>query len=524
MAKMKNINQAEFFHQAVMRICGSLDINAVLSDCLSFFKSYIPINGIFVGTIIGQTNQAIIIASKIEDVIKLRMPEGPIEIDRASWRYIKQHYDEPVTMIGDMANNPASKEYFKNIENQTLSGLVLKLKDQDSLVGVVHVIANGLNRFNRHHADLFTLLQGPFTVALSNSLKHRELKRLKDQLADDNTYLNNEIRQMVGDRVIGRESGLREVMEMVGQVAPLSSQVLILGETGVGKEVIANAIHNSSSRASGPFIKVNCGAIPDSLMDSELFGHEPGAFTGATAKKRGRFERADKGTIFLDEIGELPPQAQVRLLRVIQNKEIERVGGSRLIPLDIRIVAATHRNLEALVKKGEFREDLWYRLNVFPIVIPPLRHRRMDIPAMVNYFIKKKSSEMNLRSFPSLSAKKIKQLQNHHWPGNVRELENAVERALIRNACSNSKNWEGLDSQVNTDRGEFLRDDLPDGGRNLNLDDAMRKHIRFVLKLTNGRIYGDKGAAAALGVNPSTLRNRMDKLDIAYKKKKRRAL
>ena len=216
-------------------------------------------------------------------------------------------------------------------------------------------------------------------------------------LADDNRYLYDELRSVSGDEIIGSDFGLKTVMEMVRQVAPLDSPVLLLGETGTGKEVIANAIHYSSPRKDGPFIKVNCGAIPETLLDSELFGHEKGAFTGAISQKRGRFERADKGTIFLDEIGELPLQAQVRLLSVLQTREIERVGGTSPIPVDIRIISATHRDLEEMIASRRFREDLWFRLNVFPITIPPLRQRREDIPALLHHLMERKSRELSSR-------------------------------------------------------------------------------------------------------------------------------
>ena len=238
---------------------------------------------------------------------------------------------------------------------------------------------------------------------MSKALEHQEIIRLKDMLADDNRYLFDELRSASGDEIIGSDFGLKAVMRMVQQVAPLDSPVLLLGETGTGKEVIANAIHYSSPRKDGPFIKVNCGAIPETLLDSELFGHEKGAFTGAISQKRGRFERANKGTIFLDEIGELPAQAQVRLLRVLQTKEIERVGGTTSIPVDIRIISATNRNLQEMIASGRFREDLWFRLNVFPIMIPPLRQRREDIPALVHHFIERKSKELKLTERPVLA-------------------------------------------------------------------------------------------------------------------------
>ena len=214
--------------------------------------------------------------------------------------------------------------------------------------------------------------------------------RIQEILAEDNRNLRLELQES-SNEVIGKDHGLKDVMEIVAQTAPRENPVLLLGETGRGKEVIANEIHYSSPRRYKPFVKVNCGAIPESLMDSELFGHEKGAFTGATGRKRGRFERANEGTIFLDEIGELSLKAQVRLLRVIQNKEIERVGGTKTLPVDIRIIAATHRDLSSMVERNEFREDLYYRLNVLPIMIPPLRQRKIDIPELVHYLSKKKA-------------------------------------------------------------------------------------------------------------------------------------
>ena len=256
---------------------------------------------------------------------------------------------------------------------------------------------------------------------------------------------------------------------------------------------------------------MNCGAIPDTMIDSELFGHEKGAFTGALALRRGRFERAHKGTIFLDEIGELPPQAQVRLLRVIQDKEIERIGGSKTIPLDIRIISATNRHLEQLVEAHQFREDLWFRLNVFPILIPPLRERRCDIPALIQHFISLKSKELKLPAIPTLSPAATDQMMDYRWPGNVRELQNVIERALIINPegplCFEQLQAESVQTHLEPGKAPAETD---------NLNQVIIKHIRQVLSKTNGKVSGPSGAAAALGINPSTLRNRMKKLGIDY--------
>jgi transcriptional regulator with GAF, ATPase, and Fis domain len=301
-------------------------------------------------------------------------------------------------------------------------------------------------------------------------------------------------------------------MAMVQQVASLGSPVLLLGQTGVGKDVVANAIHYSSPRKDGPFVKVNCGAIPETLLDSELFGHEKGAFTGAISQRRGRFERANGGTIFLDEIGELPPQAQVRMLRVLQYKEIERVGGTNPISVDIRLIAATNRNLEEMVKAKQFREDLWFRLNVFPIRIPPLCERKEDIPALVHHFIKRKSQEMRLPVPPPLAHGVIDRLMAYHWPGNVRELENVIERALILSK-GQALSLDDLAVEKPKDGSQTYIEaqEAP-----LKLDEVTSQHIRRVLEMTKGKVHGKGGAAELLGINPSTLRNRMNQLGIRY--------
>jgi transcriptional regulator with GAF, ATPase, and Fis domain len=381
-------------------------------------------------------------------------------------------------------------------------------------LGVLAVFNDEGKQYSPEDAQLFGLLNEPFAVALANCLKHRELREYKDLLADHNEYLQDEIRSLVGEEIIGADFGLKGVMDLVRQVAPLSSPVLLMGETGTGKEVIAKAIHKSSLRRDGPFIKVNCGAIPDTLIDSELFGHEKGAFTGALSKKRGRFERAHNGTIFLDEIGELPPAAQVRLLRVLQDKEIERVGGSRPIPVNIRIIAATHRDLLGMLKEGSFREDLYFRIKVFPIAIPPLMGRKNDIPALVYHFIQKKSREMGLSGTPNLSPGALDSLMAYDWPGNVRELENAVERALILSK-GDTLIFPDLEQPRVDDKGANVHIEE----KALNLDAAMAEHIRTALKMTNGRVDGDRGAAKLLGINPRTLRHRMKKLGVPFGRK-----
>jgi hydrogenase-4 transcriptional activator len=390
----------------------------------------------------------------------------------------------------------------------------MALKLEGNRIGDLGLMADGLNQYTDEHARLLLLLHEPFAIAMSNALKHQEVIRFKDMLADDNRYLFDELRSVLGEEIIGSDFGLKSVMEMVQQIAPLDSPVLLLGETGTGKEVIANAIHYSSPRKDGPFIKVNCGAIPETLIDSELFGHEKGAFTGAISQRRGRFERADKGTIFLDEIGELPPQAQVRLLHVLQRKEIERVGGTSSIPVDTRIISATNRNLEKMIASGRFREDLWFRLNVFPIMIPPLRQRREDIPALAHCFIERKSLVLKLAERPVLAPGAIDRLIAYDWPGNVRELENMIERALIQRRGGVLSFEALLPSAV-----AGGREGVEDIGRNRalpSLDEMAARHIRRALKMASGKINGPGGAAQILGLHPNTLRKRMNKLGIPF--------
>ncbi|MCP4751042.1 MAG: sigma-54-dependent Fis family transcriptional regulator, partial [Proteobacteria bacterium] len=416
----------------------------------------------------------------------------------------------PASTINRPEADPVTRIMVGDFDTPDSSYLIMPLMIQNKWVGNVVLEARGKDRYSQAHADLLSLLSQPFAVAMSNALQHQEVLRLQEMLIDDNRYLHRELHHKSGDVIIGENFGLSGVMEMVRQVSSGNSPVLILGETGVGKDMIANAIHYSSNRREGPLITVNCGGIPDTLIDSELFGHEKGAFTGALAQKRGRFERADRGTVFLDEIGELPPPAQVRLLRVLQNKEIERVGGIKAIPVDIRIIAATHRNLREMVRTKEFREDLWFRLNVFPITIPPLRDRTADIPALLRHFLDVKSRELNLAAVPEITPGAIDRLMAYSWPGNVRELENVVERALILSRDGRLKFGNLGEEPV-----EKKTTQPPDSSTELSsLDETVKNHILKALTAAKGKIHGKGGAADLIGINPNTLRSKMRKLGI----------
>ena len=336
-------------------------------------------------------------------------------------------------------------------------------------------------------------------VALQTA--HEELHQLKNQLEAENISLQQELQldEKYGE-ILGHSDAIKYVLFKITQVAPTDSTVLITGETGTGKELAARAIHGASSRKDRPLIKVNCGALSPTLIESELFGHEKGAFTGAIGRKQGRFELANGGTIFLDEIGELPPELQVKLLRVIQENEFERLGGSKTIKVDVRIIAATNRNLKLEVEHGTFREDLWYRLNVYPITMPPLRQRKEDIPLLVDHFVNTYAKRFG-KTISSVSPRTMQSLQDHSWPGNVRELANVIERAVIHSQTSVL--------QV-VDRFDLVTEPAP----TQTLEEVERDYILRTLENTGWRIEGKYGAARVLGLNPSTLRTRMLKLGI----------
>jgi transcriptional regulator with GAF, ATPase, and Fis domain len=510
-----SVDENVFFREATIRICSSLDIEMALKRCFEYIRPLIPVIRMSLHILDADLNVLRFVASVGSD-----LPEGSERVlplpekgrnERAALlknREVIRIMNQPDPKLG----SPEIQERLGLKHNISVMNMALKL--EGNWIGDLGLVADGLNQYTDKHARLLLLLHQPFAIAMSNALKHQEVVRFKDMLADDNRYLFDELRSFLGDEIVGADFGLKAVMKMVQQVASLDSPVLLFGETGAGKEVIANAIHYSSPRKDGPFIKVNCGAIPETLVDSELFGHEKGAFTGAISQRRGRFERADKGTIFLDEIGELPPQAQVRLLHVLQKKEIERVGGTSSIPVDIRVISATHRNLEEMIVSGRFREDLWFRLNVFPIMIPPLRQRREDIPALVHHFIDRKSVELKLTERPVLTPGAIDRLIAYDWPGNVREVENMIERALIQHR-GGVLSFDALLAPPVPGGRKVTRD----AGRNRglpSLDEMNARHIREALEMAGGKINGQGGAAQILGVHPNTLRKRMNKLGIPF--------
>lgn len=358
------------------------------------------------------------------------------------------------------------------------------------------------------HADLefLRLVAKQVAVAVDNVLAYREITELKDKLAKEKLYLEDEIRTEYNfEEIVGESTALTRILKQAETVAPTDSTVLIQGETGTGKELIARAIHNLSGRRERTFVKMNCAAIPTGLLESELFGHERGAFTGAIAQKIGRFELAHQGTLFLDEVGDIPPELQSKLLRVLQEQEFERLGSTRTIKVNIRLVAATNRDLARMIADKQFRSDLYYRLNVFPITAPPLRERSEDIPLLVRYFAQQYARRMNKR-IETIPTETMTALSQYHWPGNIRELENLIERSVILS--------QGPDLHVPT--GELKAPTTAASDGEATLEAAERKHILRALQETHWVVGGSSGAAARLGMKRTTLQSRMRKLGIAH--------
>lgn len=508
---------SDLFREVTLRICGSLNIDEALYDVFSYLRHKLPMDCIILSDYGEEVRASRVIAVALGDKGILMDQYAPLSEE--AWKLIEEWKEESktktISWIRDHTHSInkeiirlLEKGFFKGqlFDGESFCSITCALKIKQTIIGNLTFGAWGDGHYNDSHAELIQEINEPFAIALSNSLRYLDM--VKDRKA-----LLKDVREKTGDSLIGSDSGLSEVRRLLEYVAPTETPVLILGETGTGKEVVASKLHSLSSRSHGPFISLNCGAIPESLIDSELFGHEKGAFTGAYERTAGRFERAHCGTLFLDEIGELPQAAQVKLLRVLQTGEFERVGGRKTLKADVRIIAATHRNLEIMVQDEIFRPDLWYRLNVFPIRIPSLRKRKQDIPAMLHHFIRQKCFEMNLPYSPEISPGQLEILMEYDWPGNVRELQNLVERAII--LSKGSPLTFGLEKTCSVNEDMHIRGE--ENGRVLTADEAMAAHIRFALKKCRWKIAGPGGAADLLDMNPSSLRSRMRKFNIPFK-------
>jgi formate hydrogenlyase transcriptional activator len=380
----------------------------------------------------------------------------------------------------------------------------IPLVSHGNALGTLNLGSRRESFFTGGDLQFFLQAADQVAIALENALSFQRIEELNARLAEEKVYLEDEIRtDNRFEEIVGQSRVLKAMLKQVETVAPTDSTVLIYGETGTGKELLARAIHELSSRRQGTFVKLNCAAIPTGLLESEMFGHEKGAFTGAIAQRIGRFELADRGTMFLDEVGEIPLELQTKLLRVLQEREFERLGSSRTIRTDARLVAATNRNLEALVEERQFRADLYYRLNVFPITVPPLRERREDIPLLVRYFVQQFARRMN-RRITNIPADAMQALTRYQWPGNIRELQNFIERAVIVSPGPT------LQAPVR----ELKGPKTPPSSSAITLADAESEAIQRALRESGGRVGGPQGAAARLGMKRTTLQAKMRKLGI----------
>jgi formate hydrogenlyase transcriptional activator len=387
------------------------------------------------------------------------------------------------------------------------SAYCLPLISHDRPLGTLVVGSLREENFPQKDAELLRHIANQIAIGVENALSYRQIVDRANKLSEEKLYLQDEIRTEYNfEEIVGESPALKKVLEQIQTVAPTDSTILILGETGTGKELIARAIHNLSARSEHTMVKVNCAAIPTGLLESELFGHEKGAFTGAIAQRIGRFELAHRGTLFLDEVGDIPLELQPKLLRVLQEQEFERLGSARTVHVDVRLIAATNAHLSARVAERQFRQDLYYRLNVFPVMIPPLRERREDIPLLVRYFAQKYARRMK-KPIDTIPAKAMTTLTEYHWPGNVRELENFVERSVI---LSRGKELQIPVSELS----QKTKLSLAPADGFATLENAEREHIVRALSETNWVIGGPAGAAAKLGMKRTTLQSRMIKLRI----------
>lgn len=508
-----------FLQEVTHRLFSSLRIEEALHSSLLYLKSYFPIDAINAGVAdssrqtlrylaVSNVEAGILVDERIrltpaalEDSFNYRL--GTVQVDNclASSRVVQEAFAHFLASGLAIPKTRQSNEF---------STMTIAFGLGKPFIGYFNMVAAGVDRYTEIHRRRLQLLERPLTGAILNLIHHREVLSKNENLEKVNAELRSRLGHAAATRIIGSETGLKNVMDKVRQVAFTDSPVLLTGETGTGKELIAHAIHEASSRSVNPIVCINCGAIPETLADSELFGHEKGAFTGAADRKRGYFEQADGGTIFLDEVAELPASAQVKLLRVLQEKSFHRVGGQRAISVDVRVIAATHRNLGEMVKEGKFRHDLWFRLNVFPIHLPPLRERVGDIPVMAGFFAEAKAREMNLSFKPVFSSGAFSQLKGYSWPGNIRELQNLVERSLI--TCGGLPlDFHELENPAGNQGHVSI---VIDASRFMNMHDMIINHIKEALKLSGGRIEGAGGAADLLGLNPSTLRGKMRKYGI----------
>ena len=451
------------------------------------------------------------LASHGEDGFEGFAPERELGREKTSLGWV---YDcrRPLLRT-EIARTPCYVDEGKLADAGICSYAVVPMLKREECIGTLRIASRSAEPFSLEDAEFLSEVAKQLALAVENLKAYEEIASLKAKLQIENSYLQDEIRREHNfEEILGSSPGLLRLLSRVESAAPTDANILIYGETGTGKELIARAIHSRSARRESPLVKVNCGAIPAGLVESELFGHVKGAFTSASGSRVGRFELANGGTLFLDEVGELPLETQVKLLRVLQEQEFEPVGSNRTIKIDVRILAATNRNLEEMVQAGTFRSDLYYRLNVIPLHVPALRERRSDIPVLVTSFLEQYAKRMG-KAIRAASQETMKLLQDYAWPGNIRELQNVIERGIVLSKGSILKLGPDMLPVEGSDRALEPEPSLAPGGM-LSLREAQRRHILNALETTGWRISGPRGAGATLGVHPNTLQSLMKRLGI----------
>ena len=512
-AELERKNADEALRKSQERLRTLLDINNAIVTKLTREELFTAISEVL-GRVIKFDRLALSIYDPQADVLRIVTYAGP---------YHRDDYT-PIGRVLDLNDSPAGRAFLNqkpllrsDLESQRQTSseerayghgfrslCALPLTVRGRRIGAITVGSLAKDQYTEADAEFLMEVANQIAIAVDNMRSHEETEALRARFQAEAVYLQEEIKTEHNfEEIIGQSAPVRRLLRKLEQVAPTEATVLIQGETGTGKELLARAVHDRSRRKDRPLVKVNCGSIPAGLVESELFGHEKGAFTGATQRRIGRFELANGGTIFLDEVTELPIDTQVKLLRVLQEGEFERVGSSQTLKVDVRVIAATNRNLKEVVQNGTFRSDLFYRLNVFPLEVPALRERKDDLPLLVNFFLSKCAKKF-AKKVQGVSQKSMDNLANYDWPGNVRELQNIVERAVV---LAGGPIVQIDESMIRS--GETVQESALD-----TLENAERNHILRALKETHWVVHGKKGAAEILGINPSTLRSRMEKLGI----------
>lgn len=491
-------------------LCSSLTLEKSLFRLFTVLNQKLDADGVFIN-FFDRSKQAVSFLGHINRAGIQPLP-APIKVPSYFFQKLKKERGA-VLCIQEITDDPFTQYVLSQAIPEVKSFLMLDLFKDEKHLGVVCFYSQFGHHFCEKQAELLQRLHDPLALVTCNALNTFLLKE-NSQLGKEKSKLLESLEIEKRKPIVNflkHSPSLSSIAEQIEKIAPTEATVLVLGETGTGKEVIADLIHSMSSRSNGPLVKINCGAISDNLLDSELFGYEKGAFTDAKQTRKGFFEQADSGTLFLDEIGELTPSAQVRLLRTLQQKTIIRVGGTKEIQVNVRVVAATHRNLQQMVKDGTFREDLWFRLNVYPISIPPLRERGEDAVLLSELFLGKLKDKYGLKIKPVLSSHSIEFLRNYAWPGNVRELENSLERAVLSSQSSQIELKQVLfnSSAIRAKEGN-------NGCASTSYEDTVRQYFLSLLHHVKGKISGPGGAAEIAKMHPNTLRSKLKKLNIHY--------